>query len=84
MIVHAVNVKSSLRLLGLQYVQFSWRVKNLALLSKLDSVRGDLVIPGMPSQSRAGLTSPKAGIVDNSKTQTLKKGFEVKQCRKFM
>ena len=76
-------MKSSRRLFVLHLVQFSWRVKNLALRSKLDilslsSVRDDTIIPGLPSQSRAGLTSPEVGSVDNSRTQTLKKAFEVK------
>ena len=77
-------MKSSLRLFVLHLVQFSWRVKNLALRSKLAlpslilSLSSVTIIPGLPSQSRAGLTSPEVGSVDNSRTQTLKKAFEVK------
>lgn len=76
-------MKRSLRVLGLQLEQFSWRVKNLALRSKLDisscsAVRDDTIIPGMPSQSRAGSSSFDAGSVVNFKTQTLKKVCEDK------
>ena len=82
---HTVNMKRSLRVLGLQLLleQFSWRVKNLALRSKLDisscsAVRDDTIIPGMPSQLRAGSSSFDAGSVVNFMTQTLKNVCEDK------